>query len=159
MNMKMKKIKNPSFELFDIAMALAEAYSHEFGHESYHLSLKSEGVADLMRMWHSETDQNERNEIIADIQDLIDDENNEEKNRHDYINFSDLDRISKNIREVKDRLLEETNLQGGIKRLSELSGIPQPSLSRFFNGNAMPQRMTLLKIKKALNLAKIELNR
>jgi DNA-binding phage protein len=42
--------------------------------------------------------------------------------------------------------------RGGISKLSELTGIPQPSLSRFFNSNAMPRRDTLLRIAKAMDL-------
>jgi DNA-binding phage protein len=41
---------------------------------------------------------------------------------------------------------------GGISKLSDLTGIPQPSLSRFFNSSSMPRRTTLLKIAKALKL-------
>ncbi|NJL26013.1 MAG: helix-turn-helix transcriptional regulator [Calothrix sp. SM1_5_4] len=46
---------------------------------------------------------------------------------------------------------------GGIKKLAELTGIPQPSLSRFFGGATMPRRATLLKIARALNLSQIEI--
>lgn len=35
-------------------------------------ALDYDGIADLMRLWKDETDQTERNEIIADIQDMID---------------------------------------------------------------------------------------
>lgn len=48
--------------------------------------------------------------------------------------------------------------QGGISKLAELTGIPQPSLSRFFNSNAMPRKATVLKIAKALNLDEIKIN-
>lgn len=48
--------------------------------------------------------------------------------------------------------------RGGISKLAELTGIPQPSLSRFFSSNAMPRRSTLLKIAKALNLEGIKVD-
>lgn len=35
-------------------------------------ALDYDGIADLMRLWKDETDQAERNEIIADIQDMPD---------------------------------------------------------------------------------------
>jgi hypothetical protein len=35
-------------------------------------ALDYEGIADLMRLWHEETDQQEKNEIVADIQELLD---------------------------------------------------------------------------------------
>lgn len=31
-----------------------------------------DGIADLMKLWNDETDPTERNEIIADIQDMLD---------------------------------------------------------------------------------------
>ena len=69
-----------------------------------------------------------------------------------YIKFNDLDAIAKNIRAFKDSLYQEVMKNGGISKLAELTGIPQPSLSRFFNSNAMPRRSTVLTIAKALNL-------
>ena len=48
--------------------------------------------------------------------------------------------------------------QGGISKLADLTGIPQPSLSRFFNSNAMPRRDTVLKIAKALNIDQIKID-
>jgi len=52
----------------------------------------------------------------------------------------------------KDSLLQIVEERGGITQLAEKTGIPQPSLSRFFNSSSMPHRVTLLKIAKALNL-------
>ena len=46
---------------------------------------------------------------------------------------------------------------GGLKKLAELTEIPQPSLSRFFGNATMPRRTTLLKIARALNLSQIEI--
>lgn len=46
---------------------------------------------------------------------------------------------------------------GGLKKLAELTEIPQPSLSRFFGSATMPRRTTLLKIARALNLSQIEI--
>jgi DNA-binding phage protein len=74
-----------------------------------------------------------------------------------HINFNDLETISNNIRQFKDSLLEVVNENGGLKSLSEKTGIPQSSLSRFFNTESMPQRATLLKIQKALRIKKIDL--
>jgi DNA-binding phage protein len=48
---------------------------------------------------------------------------------------------------------------GGITKLAERTGIPQPSLSRFFNSVSMPRKSTLLKIAEALNLTQLEIVR
>ena len=119
--------------------------------------MEFEGVYDLMKMWEKETDATERNEIIADIQDMIDDCKQEEKTEAPYVKFNDLDEISKNIRAFKDGLLQIVIQRGDLKRLSELTHIPQPSLSRFFNSTSMPRRATLLKIAKALKLDAVKI--
>ena len=49
-----------------------------------------EGVYDLMKMWMEESDKNEREEIEADIQDLINDCSQKEKIEGVYIRFDDL---------------------------------------------------------------------
>lgn len=116
-----------------------------------------EGVYDLMKMWMEESDKNEREEIEADIQDLINDCSQKEKIEGVYIRFDDLEQIGGNIRAFKNSLLMKVNSRGGISKLSELTGIPQPSLSRFFNSASMPQRTTLLKIAKALALSQVEI--
>ncbi len=116
-----------------------------------------EGVYDLMKMWAEESDKKERGEIEADIQDLINDCSQKEKVEGVYIRFDDLEKIAGNIRTFKDSLLMKVNDRGGISKLSELTGIPQPSLSRFFNSASMPQRATLLKIAKALGLSQVEI--
>lgn len=116
-----------------------------------------EGVYDLMKMWAEESDKKEREEIVADIQDLINDCAQKEKVEGVYIRFDDLEKIAGNIRTFKDSLLMKVNDRGGISKLSELTEIPQPSLSRFFNSASMPQRATLLKIAKALGLSQVEI--
>ena len=71
--------------------------------------------------------------------------------------FDDLEQIAKDIQFFKDNLRIIVEKNGGIKNLSKLTGIPQPSLSRFFNSNAMPRRVTLLKIARALNLSQVQI--
>lgn len=111
-----------------------------------------EGVRDLMQLWAQETDPKERDAIVSDIQDLIDDFAQKEKVEEAYVRFDDLDAIVKDIRAFKDHLRATVDEQGGLKRLSESTGIPQPSLSRFFNSASRPRRSTLYKIAKALKL-------
>lgn len=121
-------------------------------------ALDFEGVADLLKLWSEENDKNEREEIISDIQDMIDACSQKENSEEIYVKFNDLDAIAKNIRAFKDSLYQKVMEQGGISKLAELTGIPQPSLSRFFNSNAMPRRATVLKIAKALNLDEIKID-
>lgn len=121
-------------------------------------ALDFEGVADLMNLWADERDEKIKEEIVADIQELIDDCAPKEKTEEIYVRFNDLDAIANNIRAFKDSLLQMVMERGGISKLAELTGIPQPSLSRFFNSDAMPRRSTVLKIAKALDLGEVKMD-
>lgn len=143
-------------ELFQIAHQMKLAgLSDEFISAAIRTALEYEGVSDLVMMWANETDPIERDETVADIQEMID-ECSQSIEAAPQVHFNDLNAIAKDIRRFKDSLLEIVMKQGGIKQLSEKTGIPQPSLSRFFNSNAMPRRATLLKISRALKLHAIE---
>ncbi|VVC75007.1 hypothetical protein AQUSIP_02810 [Aquicella siphonis] len=140
-------------KLFSIAKKMNKSgLSDSFIVNAVRVALEFDGVADLMSLWAEETEKKEREEIIADIQDMI--EACEQKDKHEemYIKFNDLEAIARDIRAFKDTLYQEVMKRGGINKLSELTGIPQPSLSRFFNSNAMPRRSTLLLIARALDL-------
>lgn len=153
---------SPSSErvkLFEIAIKMKKSgLTDKFIDNAVSTALKFEGVADLMRLWMDEDDKKERNEIVADIQDMLDACSQKEKSEEIYIKFNDLDAIAKDIRAFKDSLYQEVMQRGGISKLSELTGIPQPSLSRFFNSNSMPRRSTVLAIAKALNLDKLSID-
>jgi len=128
----------------------------EFIAEAVGTAFEFEGVYDLLKMWACESDTEEKNEIISDIQELIDDCSQHEKIEEVYVRFDDLDGIANNIRSFKDNLRALVDQNGGLKHLAELTGIPQPSLSRFFNSATMPRRTTLHKIAKALKLNQIQ---
>lgn len=128
----------------------------EFIAEAVGTAFEFEGVYDLLKMWACESDTAEKNEIISDIQELIDDCSQHEKIEEVYVRFDDLDGIANNIRSFKDNLRALVDQNGGLKHLTELTGIPQPSLSRFFNSATMPRRTTLHKIAKALKLNQIQ---
>lgn len=144
--------------LFEIALEMKKAdLPKVFIVDVVRAALDYEGISDLMKLWSDEEDHKEKNEIVADIQDMLDACLQKEKSEEFYVKFNDLDIISNHIRSFKDSLLCVVSQKGGIKRLAELTEIPQPSLSRFFNSNAMPQRSTLLKIAKALELDEIKM--
>ncbi len=146
-------------QLFTIAVEMKKTgLSDLFIVNAVQTALEFEGALDLLHLWANETDKKERDEIIADIQDTIEacqQMNNAEKTQ---VKFNDLETIANNIRAFKDSLILVIEQQGGITRLSELTGIPQPSLSRFLNSNSMPRRATVLKIAKALNLDEINMD-
>lgn len=113
-----------------------------------------EGIRDLMEMWFEAHDSKERDKIITDLQESLDDIENAPQSleRRPYLHFDDLEKIRKDVTSFKERLREEVDRQGGIGELARRTGIPQSSLSRLFSSTAMPRRTTLFKIAKALNL-------
>jgi len=149
---------NLKVELFEIATEMKKKRLHaDFIAAAVETATEFEGVYDLMKLWINEKDARERNEIVADIQDMIQDCEQQDRNEAPSIRFNDLEAVGKNIRAFKDSLLHAVTEKGGIKRLSELTHIPQPSLSRFFNSASMPHRSTLLKIAKALKLDAVKI--
>ena len=130
---------------------------NEFVAGAVETAFEFEGVYDLMKMWTDETVQKERDATVADIQDLIEECGQNEKIDGVYVRFDDLDKIAKDVRRFKDGLRLLVDQQGGVGHLASLTGIPQPSLSRFFSSAAMPRRATLLKIAKALNLNQVQI--
>lgn len=144
--------------LFGIAERMRVAgLSAEFIASAVETALAFEGVYDLMNLWDSEDDDAERREIVADIQDMVDECTQPQRVEGVYVRFNDLDTIAQHITAFKDSLRFKVEEKGGISKLSDLTGIPQPSLSRFFSSASMPRRITLLKIAKALQLSQVEI--
>lgn len=145
-------------ELIEIGYAMLEAaLPKAFVADAVETAFRYEGVCDLMRLWRDETDAAERAEVVADLQDLIDDCRKPGFTEGSHIRFDDLDAIAANIRAFKDSLRLIVDERGGIGKLVEQTGIPQPSLSRFFATATMPRRATLLKIARALDLGEVEI--
>lgn len=152
-------VSSSAHDVLRVAIQMSDANLPDgFVFAAAELGLKSKPARELMAMWAEETDADEREELIADLQDLIDDHEAVARREVQSIKLNDLDAIAKNVQAFKDSLRLVVEEKGGISKLSELTKIPQPSLSRFFGSTAMPRRATLLKIGKALGLEKIELD-
>ena len=113
-----------------------------------------EGIEDLMNLWMNEDDPQDRDEVIADLRESLEDieEAPNSPRVRPYLPFDNLEEIRKDIEEFKKALRTEVEKRGGISELARRTGIPQPSLSRFFASASMPRRTTLYKIAEALNL-------
>lgn len=156
--MSSQAVPNHDLELFEIASLMNKSgLPSDFISLAVRTSMEFEGVYDLMILWRDEDDKKERSEIEADIQDMIDDCAQRERRSAVYIKFNDLEKIAEDIRTFKDNLRLIVDKKGGIKKLSTLTGIPQPSLSRFFGSKSMPRRNTLFKIATALNLSAVQI--
>ena len=131
-----------------------EGLSDDFVSASATLAQEYEGAHDLMVLWTEAENEAEKNEVVADLQEEIDSHEELPQNvvEKPYVAFDDLDAIAKDVKKFKKALKKEVDKRGGVSELSRKSGIPQPSLSRFFNSASMPRRTTLYKIAKAMSL-------
>jgi DNA-binding phage protein len=147
-------------EVHKIAAKMAESgLSAEFVSKAADLALIYEGAFDLMVLWSEEEDKSERTQIVADLQDEIDShvEVLSEPIKKPKIEFKDLDSVAKKIIDFKKKLRDKVDRWGGISKLARVTGIPQPSLSRFFQTASMPRKTTLYRIADALELSEKEI--
>jgi hypothetical protein len=73
-----------------------------------------EGIRDLMEMWFEETDAKERDKIIVDLQDSLDDISDAplKPEERPYLRFEDLEEVTRDVLGFKKRLREEVDRQG-----------------------------------------------
>ena len=142
--------------LYKIAADMkAQGLPDKFIADAVEVGAYYEGVFDLFELWLSEDDQDFKDQIISNIQDEVDEYSEQPKKPYKkaYFDYSYLETIAKNVTGYKAYLKNLVDQWGGITKLSKATGIPQPSLSRFFNTASMPRRTTLYKIADALNLS------
>ena len=146
-------------EIYKIATDMAESgLSAAFVSDAVDMALEFEGAYDLMVMWTKEDEQKERDEIVADLQEEIDNHKEAPKKplKKPYIKFEDLEPMAKKIQAFKYELRKKVDRWGGISKLAKETGIPQPSLSRFFSSASIPRRTTLYRIAEVLELSEKE---
>lgn len=116
-------------------------------------------VYELMALWEEAAENEEdRSEVVVAMQELLDDLANKNSTKEKpYIHFDELNDVATKILEHKAKLRDIIDRNGGVSRVAELTGIPQPSLSRMLNSASMPRRSTLYKIALALNLSETEI--
>ncbi|MCC7403110.1 MAG: helix-turn-helix transcriptional regulator [Bdellovibrionales bacterium] len=155
----MKNSKKKAKELvriFEIAVAMRAArLSPEFVVKSVRLALDYDGARELMLLWAQAPSAQDCEDVEADLQDEIDahhSRSNLQRGKRKVVRFDDVELIAKDIEGFKRHLRRIVDQQGGISALAHKTGIPQPSLSRFFNSVSVPRRVTLYKIARALGL-------
>lgn len=147
--------------IYQIATEMkSKGLSNAFIADAVKLAEIYEGAYGLFDLWATEKDSKEKDHIIADIQDEIDEykEQPQMPIKKPYISCNDLEMISKKAMEFKTHLKTKVDQWGGISKLSEETGIPEPSLIRFFKTASIFRRTTINKIAKALNLSEKEIN-
>ncbi|MEZ4459442.1 MAG: helix-turn-helix transcriptional regulator [bacterium] len=147
-------------DVFEIAAQMRwHALPDTFIVDSIAAARYSAGVRGLLALWlASEGDPEQQQEVIADLQEVIDDLRRSAR-PVTTVRFDDLDAIASDIMAFKNALLSTLDERGiTFTELSKRTGMPVPSLSRFFNTASMPQRSTLLKIAKAVELSAVEVS-
>ena len=123
------------------------------------LARTDQGVFDLMALWHGTEDDAEREEIVGDIQESLDDYRDAPQAplKKPYIKFEKLGDVAQQVMAKKAKLREIIDRHGGVSAVAQKTGIPQPSLSRMLNSPSMPRRSTLYRIANALNLPETDI--
>jgi DNA-binding phage protein len=118
-----------------------------------------QGVFDLMEMWLAAKKQDDRDEVVADIQEVVEDyvEAPPQPLEKPRISFDELDKVASQVMDFKKKLRDLIDRHGGVSAVARKSGIPQPSLSRMLNSATMPRRTTLYRIANALDVSEAEI--
>jgi DNA-binding phage protein len=143
-----------------IALEMRESgLSDDFASRMIKAGLQYEGIADLMELWAEAKSSDERDEIIVALEEESDelDPKTDPPVRKPKLNYEELGDVVNQIRAFKEELRKKVDKWGGIAKLARETGIPQPSLSRFFSSASMPRRTTLYKIANALDLSETEI--
>jgi len=153
-----KKIEARDDRIMSIMKSMSRSgLPNTFVLDAGNLARQDYAILGLLELWMDETDKKERAEIIADLQDHIDDDRELPRNgklvETTTISFENLDEVAEDIAKFKDRLKDIIDRHGGVVAVAKKVGMPQPSLSRLLNSGSMPRRSTLYKIADALKLS------
>ncbi len=126
--------------------------------EALVLARVDQGAYELMELWAESDSSSYKDELIADLQELLDDHRELLGVRESGpIPCDTSESVSKKIAEYKRKLRDLIDRRGGVTKAARLTGIPQPSLSRMLNSGSMPRRSTLHKIAKGLKINESEI--
>ncbi len=122
------------------------------------LAQRDQGVYELLELWTETSSEDEKEALVADLQEAIDEEEDLPRTLQvkPKIDFDALETVAKRVLEHKRKLRELIDRHGGVSAAARLMGVPQPSLSRMLNSASMPRRTTLYKLAKALDVDETE---
>lgn len=160
----MTLFKTTAEQVLNLASIMVEmknaGLDHDFIVKGSELARTDQGIYDLMALWMGAAgDPAERDEIVADIQESVDDyaDAPQAPLHKPYIKYDRLDDVAQRVIAEKGRLRQIIDRHGGVSAVAQKSGIPQPSLSRMLNSPSIPRRSTLYKIANALDLSEEEI--
>ena len=153
MSIMFKTTDEEVLNLASIMVAMKDAgLDHGFIVKATDLARTDQGTYDLMALWlNAAGDASERDEIVADIQDSLDD-CADAPQEPTQIKYDRLEDVAQRVMAEKAKLRQLIDRHGGVSAVAAKCGIPQPSLSRMLNSASIPRRSTLYKIANALGL-------
>lgn len=150
--------RNKITEIINSINVLRERhYSMAFCRDILKLSFRSEGVEDLLRTL-GECSADERDEIVCDLVDHLDDDSRELsfmtlKSFNDALRNGDIEALAEANQLRKSVLRNIVLINGGVGVVAELSGIPFPYLEkRMLSGGSILRRNLVTKLVGSLNL-------
>ncbi len=139
---------------------IAAGLPASFVSDAVELASGSEGCVEMIELWDRfESSPADREQVVADLQDALDASSTigAKPERRPKVDYKDLGQIAARVTAFKQELRRKVDKWGGISKLAQATGLPQPSLSRFFASASMPRRTTLYRIANALGLDESEI--
>ncbi len=139
---------------------MAAGLERDFIVQASELARVDQGVYDLMELWRDAAgDAAERAEVIADLQESIDDYADAPPApvHKPHIELEQLDDVAQRVMAEKAKLRRIIDRHGGVSAVARKTGIPQPSLSRMLHSPSIPRRSTLYRIANALDLPETDI--
>lgn len=157
--MPFKTTAEQRMELAQIVVEMQKAkLNTTFIDSASELARVDQGVFELMALW-DQAKAADRAEILADIQDSIDDyaDAPQAPQKKPDIRYEQLEDVASRVMAEKAKLRALIDKHGGVTAVATKTGIPQPSLSRMLNSVSIPRRTTLHKIATALKLSETDI--
>lgn len=114
------------------------------------LARESEGVEDMLHLWDEA--ESERDTILAELQAALDDREPSSPPLA-VESVDDAEQVLAERQRQKAHIRALIEQRGGVSRVAELAGVPQPSLSRFLNTPSEPRPATLYRLARAMGLS------
>jgi hypothetical protein len=122
------------------------------------LARVDQGAYELMELWAESDSSSNKDELIADLQELLDDHRElSGVKTAGPIPGGAIESVSTKIAQHKRKLRNLIDQRGGVTKAARLTGIPQPSLSRMLNSGSMPRKSTLHRIARGLEIDESEI--
>ncbi len=146
-------------QLARIVVAMSDAgLDATFVRRAQDLAREDQGAYELLELWSEEDDESERKEILADMQDMLDEADDLPSRplEKPYIGLGQLDDVAKRVRGHKEHLRQLIDAHGGVSEVARQAGMHQSALSRLLNSASMPRRSTLYRIANAMGVSESE---